>query len=211
MARKDANGNWLNPKGNAYPVESINQVDIKRDEVVEKIVAQATDLQRKMLVSKATYQAQIERYMRWLSRRLKADETGKGNVTLTNYSGDQQVIVKVNDILVFDERLAIAKRKINKCIKKWSKGANRNLRIIVNNAFETDRAGNVNKNAILGLRKLKIGDKEWKSAMEIIADSLNITGTKSYLSIRTRRGSESKWQTVNLNFSTIEADESDAE
>lgn len=211
MARKDSDGNWINAKGNAYPVESINQVDIKRDQLVENIVIQAMALQTRMRTAKASYQAQIDKYMRWLAKRLKADEAGKGNITLTNFSGDQQIIVKVNDILVFDERLAIAKRKINKCIKKWSKGANRNLRIIVNTAFETDKAGNINKNAILGLRKLKIGDKEWKEAMEIIADSLNSTGTKSYLSIRTRRGAESKWQTVNLNFSTLEANESDAE
>ncbi len=203
MALRNAKGEWLDPRGKAYPASMVHPLDKNRDQTVEAIVRNALALQERMKKEKERYHKRIAKHIAYMEKKLQGERTGKGNIKLTNFSGDKQVEIKINDVQEFDERLQIAKAIIDDCFKRWSKGANQNLIVAVNEAFDVDRSGNVNKNRILGLRRWKINDPEWKRAMDIISDSLNTTGTKQYLAIRVRDGAEGAWKTVNLNFSTL--------
>jgi len=113
----------------------------------------------------------------------------------------------LNDIIQFNEKLQIAKTIIDECLHKWSEGAHKNIRVLVDQAFQVDKKGKLNTSAILKLRTLNIRDKDWKRAMDLIADSIQVVGTKQYLNIRVRDidfdGTPGKWHTVNLNFSSI--------
>ncbi|MNR12659.1 hypothetical protein D3C85_1290270 [compost metagenome] len=52
---------------------------------------------------------------------------------------------------------------------------------IIQDAFEVDREGKVNTGRILSLRKLNIDDERWPTAMQAIADSIIVSGTKAYV------------------------------
>ena len=204
MARKNKSGEWLDSRGKAHPENMIQQIDKRRDQTVEQIVKWALALQERMRKEKVRYYAKIDKHIAYIEKKLGEELAGKGNIRLTNFSGDMQVEVRIKDVQEFDERLHVAKKIIDGCLKKWSKGANQNLVVAINEAFDVDKAGNINKNKILSLRRWKVSDPDWKRAMEIISDSLNTTSTKQYLVIRKREAGEGKWKTINLNFSTIE-------
>lgn len=102
-------------------------------------------------------------------------------MTLTSYNGRYKIIRAVDETISFTEGLVIAREMIQRCIQRWSDGANAHLIALVNKAFETDRDGNLSTARVLGLASVKIDDTEWTAAIEVIHKSVQVTATKSYL------------------------------
>ncbi|MBX3660700.1 MAG: DUF3164 family protein, partial [Ramlibacter sp.] len=105
----------------------------------------------------------------------------KGNVTLLSFDGRHKITRQVAENLVFDERLQAAKALIDECIHTWSKGSNDNIKVLVNQAFQVDKAGKINTGRVLALRSLKITDEKWLQAMQAISDSTRVASTKAYV------------------------------
>jgi len=105
----------------------------------------------------------------------------KGNITLTTYDGRHRLVVSISDRITFDERLQVARDLIGDCIEKWSQGSRNEIRILVQDAFQVDKAGKINTARVLGLRRLEIADPDWQKAMEAISDSIQVSGSKQYL------------------------------
>jgi hypothetical protein len=105
----------------------------------------------------------------------------RGNVTLTTYDGRYKLCVAVNDTIQFNEKLQVAKTLIDNCIRRWADGSRSEIKLLVEDAFYVDKQGNINKNRILGMRRLAIEDAEWQEAMKAITDSIQITSTKTYI------------------------------
>ena len=61
---------------------------------------------------------------------------------MDNFSGNLRIELKVNKINEFDERIQLARQKIESCAERWSEGANENLQVVVANAFAVDKRGN---------------------------------------------------------------------
>lgn len=203
MAIKNKAGEWLDPRGRAIPESYVPDLDKKKDRLIEQSIKEMKTLEKKMRETKVKIMARIEKYKEQVGAALEVENTGKGNLTLTGFSGDKQIEFAMNDILEFDEKLQFAKAMIDQCIKKWSEGSNQNLRVVIDQAFEIDKKGKVNSQAIFKLRQLKINDPDWKKAMELIADSLTVSGTRQYLIMRERKSAAEKFKTINLNFSSI--------
>ena len=203
MAIKDKEGNWIDPRGQVVPQAYVKPLDRKRDHEVEMIVKESLALEKRMKILKEKFINRIIKYREAIEKETGIKLEGKGNMCLTSFSGDKQVEFSMNDIIVFDEKLQIARQLINECIGEWSVDSNKNLKVIVNQAFELDKKGKVNAQAILKLRQLNIRNAKWKNAMELIGEALSITGTRQYLNIRTRENSSAKFRTVNLNFSSM--------
>lgn len=207
MANKDKDGNWVDPRGRTVPPSFIQPLVRKRDSVVEQSVRAALTLEKRMKETKRKIMGWIADYINKMVDDLGAPRSGKGNIILTGFSGDKQIEFRINDVITLDEKLQVAKSKIDECLIRWSKDAHRNLRVIIEQAFQVDKHGNVDTRRILGLRKLKIRDKRWNEAMDLIADSIDITGTREYLKIKTRKHSTDKFRNINLNFSSINLDD----
>ncbi|MHA1585658.1 MAG: DUF3164 family protein [Promethearchaeota archaeon] len=203
MSKKDEFGNWIDVRGNTVPQRYVKPIDQKRDRVVEAIVNKALRLQKNMEQMKADIQQKLDKYVKFLEKETDVVRTGKGNMTLTNFSGDHQVEFAINDIIEFDEQLQMAKELIDRCLVKWTKEGNKNIQAVITQAFNVDKKGQINKIAILKLRNLNIKDAEWKRAMDLISESIKISGSREYLNIRTRKDNKSRYKTVNLNFSSI--------
>ena len=109
-------------------------------------------------------------------------------MTLTSYDGSMQLVRALANTVEFDERLVAAKALIDECLTEWSEGARPELRTIVHDAFSTDKKGQLATHKILSLRRIKIDDPKWLSAMEAINDALQVTGSKTYVRFYERDG-----------------------
>jgi len=206
MAKKDEKGNWLDPRGKGIPQKYIPTIERQRDKAVEDIHAIVDKLEAQMQKAKVAVLDRIESYLVGLEKECNAKREGKGNLTLTNFSGDKQVDIAINDLIDFDERLSLAKTKIDACLTEWSEGSRDEIAMIVRQAFNLDKKGNVNKGMIVRLLGYEIKDARWKEAMDLIRHSMQVRGTKQYLKVRRKEilesGSE-QWTTANLNFSAM--------
>jgi len=205
MASINKDGDWLNRNGKWTPAVNVQPHLKRRDAAVMKIVDRSLNLQARMIKEKAFLIGQVMKYIEYLKRQHGITEKSiDGNLTLSNYANTYQVDISINDMITFDERLNIAKTLIDNCLRRWTKRGRVEMRAIVGAAFNVDKKGKVNKYLILGLRNLNIRDKEWNRAMGLIINSMQVSGTRQYITFRTRADKDSKWDIINLNFSSLQ-------
>jgi len=127
----------------------------------------------------------------------------KGNLTLRSYDHSMEIKVQIHDFLVFDERLQAAKALIDECFSKWSEDIPNELKIIITDAFQVNKEGNINTGKVLDLRRHKIENELWQRAMNAIADSIQITGSKRYIRLYRRDGQDSPARLIPLDFAAV--------
>lgn len=190
--------------GDLTPISLIQPIDLARDDLVLQIVEQAKHVQGELAAFKAGVFADIAAFVELSAEQYGAKLGGnKGNVTLVSFDGRYRIQRAISETLTFDERLQAAKALIDECIKRWSEGSNDNIRVLVNDAFRVDKAGEINTGRVLGLRRLKIDDKEWQQAMLAISESVAVTGSKSYVRIYERVGDTHKYEPISLDIAAV--------
>lgn len=193
-------GYWRNARGGLDPIETIKPIDKARDELVHELIAGAKALSGDVARYREKALGDIASFVQLSAEQYGAQLGGtKGNVSLISYDGRYKVLRAIAETLSFDERLQAAKALIEECLTEWTKGARPELRAIVNRAFETDKAGNLNTNAVLALRRLDIQDDRWARAMQAIGESLQVVGSKSYIRLYERVGDSDKYQLISLD------------
>lgn len=187
-------------KGRLVPVELIKPVDLLMDEVVKKVARYAVELS-----------AQVSRYKQHTLddvagfKALLAQEHGttigggKGNITLTSFDGLTKVSVKIADLTMFGPELQNAKAKVTECIRTWSEGSRPELIALVENAFQVDQEGRVNRSDLLYLLRLNIEDPLWIEAMDLIRKAERPMGTKEYVQVHRRTHTGAKWELVAID------------
>jgi hypothetical protein len=175
-------------QGRQVPVEVVKDIDKLRDQTVKSIMARTLDMRDKLTYFKQDVWSDIQEFL-----TLSAEQHGvklggkKGNISLTSYDGRYKLLVAVNDTMQFNEKLQVAKALIDSCIKRWSSDSRPELKMLVDDAFYVDKTGNINKDRVLGLRRLAIDDAEWKEAMTAITDSIQVVSSKTYMRFYERR------------------------
>lgn len=199
-------GYWESADGSLIPASKVSEIDKERDKLVKKLCAQAKTLNEAMASFKLNSMGDIAAFVQSSADRYEVKlrgAAGKGNVSLVSYDGRFKVVRAVAEKIAFDERLQIAKAKIDECIHLWAKGANKNLQVLVNQAFQTDREGNVSAGRILALRRYDIQDPEWKLAMDAIADSMRVSASKSYVRFYVRNDATGEYEPIPLDMAAV--------
>lgn len=169
-------------EGRFVPLKLIKEIDRQRDDLVKEYINKAKELSVKIQTFKKESFNDIAAHVSLGAERYNLKIGGnKGNVTLLSYDGRYKIIRSVAEKLDFNESLAAAKELIDRCINKWSVGANAELKAIVNRAFKTDREGKISTLKVLDLMTVKINDEEWKMAIQALSDSMSVSSTKSYV------------------------------
>jgi hypothetical protein len=169
-------------QGRQVPAELVREIDKLRDQTVRRIADEAMKMKDVLAAFKRRIRDDIYTFVELSANRFGKSWGGKkGNITLTTYDGKYRLIVAMNERLVFDERLQVARKIIGDCLDKWSDGARPEIRMLVNDAFQVDKAGNISAARVLGLRRLEIQDDEWREAMRAITESIQVSGSKQYL------------------------------
>jgi len=143
----------------------------------------------------------VEKYLSKIADTYGQD--WKGNAELTNFDGQYKIEVRYRERIQFDEKIQIAKQKIDECLKRWSENSNLNLQAVIKEAFQVDKKGEIAKSRILGLRKYNIKDAEWKMAMDLIDQAIQVTSSKQYIAFYFRPSPDKPYQQVSLNFSAM--------
>ena len=166
-------GYWEDARGCLIPVEQIKEIDKARDELVREKVAKVKAMQRELKALKLELMGDIAAFVELSAERYGAKLGGdKGNITLQSFDGRYRIKRQYNESIGFDEGLRAAKALIDECLEEWSRDSPSPLRVIVEAAFQINKEGRINTNAILGLRRHKIEDDRWQRAMQAIGDSL---------------------------------------
>lgn len=119
-----------------------------------------------------------------------------------SFDGKYKVQRSVGEHRVFDERIQAAKAKIDACITRWSEGSSDQIKALVELAFRVNKQGHIDVNQVLGLRQLNIQDKDWLSAMDAIAESIQVVGKTSYLRIY-ERNEDGSYQQISLDIAKL--------
>ncbi len=197
-------GYMKNSMGHLVPVDQVGERDKLADETTRELLEAAKTLQTAMTRFKGMAMGTIESFVELSGEKYGAKMGGKkGNVTITSFDGSIKVQRQVAEHLEFDERLQAAKALIDECISEWSEGARGEIRALVNHAFQVDKEGRVSTGRVLSLRQLDIQDEKWQRAMQAIADSMQVTGSKAYVRIYERQGDDGPYVAVALDLAAL--------
>lgn len=180
---------WLDAKGNRVRLANISATDQMKDEVARRLVEQAKGVQATMAEFKKTAFDEVMAAKGLIFEKYGVSLGGKkGNITLKSYDGSVEVQVAVADVISFGPELQAAKALIDECIEDWAEGANDNIRTLVEDAFQVNKAGRIDTGRVFGLRRLKMTDKKtgapdprWARAMDAIADAVQVDGSATYI------------------------------
>ena len=181
-------GDWIDPQGRKVPADNVQPADQMKDELVRRGIASAEALQGSLSAFKSAILDEALAAKELLFEKYGAKVGGeKGNITFKSYDGTLEMQVAVSERMSFGPELQAAKALIDECIEAWSADGNRNIRALVEHAFEVGKEGRIDTGRVLGLRKLRMTDDDgnpdpkWARAMEAIADALRVDGSATYV------------------------------
>lgn len=197
-------GYMKNAQGHLVPRANVREQDLMRDEVARSLAGEASVLNKALAAYKKKALGDIADLVKIAGERYDVVLGGKkGNVCINTYDGKYKVQRSVADRIQFTEEIEAAKALINQCIARWSEGANDNIRAIVDRAFSKDTKGQLKTASVLDLMRLDIDDDEWKRAMEAIRDSIQTTGTATYVRVYERIGDSDQYKAIPLDLAAV--------
>lgn len=197
-------GYWKDASGNLIPESKVKDIDKLRHQVVTDLCTMAEHARDGLAAFKLHAMQEVAALVATSMEQYGVKSGGeKGNVTLTSFDGQYKLVRQMQDRIVFGEELLAAKALIDECVQEWSEGANDNIRVLVNHAFQTDKEGKINTGRVLGLRRLAIKDAAWQQAMQAIADSMQTASTKPYVRFYKRDEGTGEYRAISLDVATV--------
>lgn len=188
-------------KGALVPVALIKPQHLLEDELVRKVMGYAIALSAQVARFKEHTFDDLGQFEALLAQQYDAKLGGaKGNKTLTSHDGLFKITVQVADNIVFGSELQIAKSLVDECLNEWSQGSRDEIRAIVQRAFNTDKAGQINRSEIFMLLRLDITDERWQRAMQAIRDAMRVEGSKTYVRCHRRTDIDGAWIPVTIDL-----------
>ncbi|MEL7167556.1 MAG: DUF3164 family protein [Pseudomonadota bacterium] len=177
---------WIDAKGRLVPDDLISDMDRDVEEVVRSIEGYAVTLMNEIARFRGHSVDDVNLLVELLFDKYDAKRGGeKGNVSFTSYDGKVKVEIRVQNEVHFGTELQVAKALLGEYLEEVSDGVPDVIKALLNHAFKVDEHGRVNREQMYALRRLKIDPPhpKWDKAMEAIADSMRIIGSKEYFQI----------------------------
>ncbi|SMH35992.1 DUF3164 family protein [Maritimibacter sp. HL-12] len=188
-------------KGNLVPVELIKPQHQLEDEMVRKVIGYADALSDQVARFKAHTFEDLGDFEALLAQDYGLTKGGaRGNKTFMSFDGLFKVQVQVADYIDFGPELQIAKGLVDECLNEWSADSRPEIRTIVTRAFNTDKAGQINRSEIFMLLRLEIDDARWAQAMQAIRDAMRVVGSKTYVRCYRRAAQDAPWQAITIDL-----------
>lgn len=175
-------GYMKGPDGTLVPEAKVKPQHKLEDEMVRELAAAALSLNVQLRCFKKRALDRSTSFLDLLAQEYEVSRGGrKGNVSFRSYDGTVEMQIAVSESLSFGPELQNAKALVDACIARWSEGANDNIRVLVDHAFQVNKAGRIDTHRVLALRRLAIDDAEWKRAMDAIGDALRVHDSTTYV------------------------------
>lgn len=197
-------GYWRDGEGRLIPENMVKPIDKARDDLVRELVGKAKVASAILADFKTKAFGDIGAFVEMSGEQYGVKLGGvKGNVTLLSFDGRFKIVRQIQEHLVFDERLQAAKQLIDECIQTWTEGSRDEIKALINDAFQVNKEGKINTARVLGLKRLNISDEKWLRAMQAIADSVQVAGSKPYIRIYERIGDTDQYQPISLDVAGV--------
>ena len=197
-------GYWRDGEGRLIPENMVKPIDRARDDLVRELVGKAKAASAILADFKTKAFGDIGAFVEMSGEQYGVKLGGvKGNVTLLSFDGRFKIVRQIQEHLVFDERLQAAKQLIDECIQTWTEGSSDEIKALINDAFQVNKEGKINTARVLGLKRLIISDEKWLRAMQAIADSVQVAGSKPYIRIYERVGDTDQYQPISLDVAAV--------
>lgn len=194
-------GYWVDARGVLTPHNLIKDIDRDRDHLVGELVEQAIMVSCALIELKSRAFADIQAFIDLSAEKYGAMKGGKkGNVTLYTFDGRFKIQRAMQDRIALDERIQTAKALIDDCLADWTTGARPEIKALINEAFDTDKEGNINTGRVLALRRLDIEDERWQQAMMAIGEAVQVVGSRSYIRVYERVGDTDEYRPIALDI-----------
>ena len=203
---------WKDSAGRMVPLANISESDQMKNELAQRLCAAAEQVRDQAAEFKRNSMAEMNAARDLIFERFGAKVGGeKGNFTIKSFDGSCYAEVSVAERVSFGIELKAAKSLIDECIENWAAEGdlNPNIRALVEHAFQVNKAGRIDTQRVLGLRKLKMvgtdgnPDPVWDRAMDAVAEALNVDGTAIYLRFYRRNPTTDRHEQIALNFSDL--------
>ena len=197
-------GYWTDARGVLTPVSLVKEIDRDRDELVGEIVEQAIAVSSALQALKARAFADIQAFIDLSAEKYGAMKGGKkGNVTLYSFDGRFKIQRAMQDRIALNERIQSAKALIDACLADWTADARPELKALINEAFDTDKEGNINTGRVLALRRYDIEDERWQQAVLAIGEAVQVVSSKSYIRVYECVGDTDEYRPIALDIAGV--------
>lgn len=197
-------GFMKNAVGHLVPVNMVKPIDRARDDLVRELMKHAHATNELLKAFKLRVFGDVAAFANLSAEQYDAKLGGKkGNITLHSFDGAFKIQLATADNITFDERLQAAKALIDACIAEWSQGSRPEIMVLVQQAFQADKEGNLNTGRILALRRLDITDPRWQTAMKAIGESVQVVGSKQYIRFYERVGDTDQYVAISLDIAAV--------
>ncbi len=206
MAKLDEKGFWINKKGEGVHKDLVRVDKQLEDETVEQLINKAKEVTSYLKQIKNEAFETVESFRDLLLQKYDIDikkNSKKGNFTIENYSATAKVMINIQDSIAFDNKLGIAKIKIDEYLHEKTKGADPEIQTLINKAFEVDKKGEVSPKKILALKSYDIKHPLWVEAMNIIDEAVEIVSSKSYIRFYERDNIEQEYKQIRLDIAGV--------
>ena len=200
---------WKNAQGHMIPLSQISGSDQMKDEVANRLCAEAEEVQAIVAAFKAKAFAEMNAARSLIFEKFNAKIGGaKGGFSVRAFDGSCEAKVEVAERVSFGIELQAAKALIDECIESWASDGDLDPRIrtLVEHAFQVNKAGRIDTQRVLGLRKLPMKDRQgnpdaaWARAMDAVTEALNVDGTATYMRFYRRNSVTNRHEQISLNF-----------
>ncbi|WP_405119184.1 DUF3164 family protein [Pseudomonas leptonychotis] len=193
-----------NGAGHLVPEHQVREHDKLRDQVANGLAVRALAINAFLVEFKRDALADIDDLIAISNEKYGVTIGGKkGNASITTYDGKFKVERQMAERLTFTEEILAAKELIDRCIRKWSEGADQHLRVLVDRAFRANKQGQIKTGDVLSLLRIEIDDVDWKLAMEALKDSIQVNGTAVYIRVYQRVGDTDRYDPINLSIAAV--------
>lgn len=202
MAKTDKDGNWLDARNKAVPVEYVPELDRARDAMVERLFKMALKLEKAIAAFRVDALCELDTYLAKLAKANKVKESWKGNISLDSFDGSLRIQRRMDDLIGFNESLQLVKTQLDEWLRDRLDGVDESLAKVVGQAFNVDKAGRVNTAMIMKLLRLEIKDPKWQKAMAILKESIVVNARRQSVVFQAKEVTDSgeNWRKVCLSF-----------
>jgi hypothetical protein len=200
----DKNDYMEDGQGRLVHIDNVEEIDKTRDGLVQHLICNVLELEKAMVSFKKQSMGEIDAFVELSAMEYDVKFGGKkGNMTIYSFDMRYKIQVQISEFIVFDERLQVAKKMIDECFNEWAKGSPSELKTIINDAFQVDKEGNINAKRVMDLRRHKFDHQLWRKAMDVIADSIKVVGSKRYVRFYRRKDNQDQWQNISLDMAAL--------
>lgn len=192
---------WLDAEGSMRPEDAISKADKQKEEIIDDIFAGVFHAREGIANFKKHIMEALDAYIEKQAKKAKV-EGWKGNITIQNYDATRRIMVRKSEIQNFNEKLQFAKAKFDEWVIKKTQGGDADLAEIAQKAFEVDKAGQINRSFLFKLLRYSIKDPDFKKAQELLRESIETNGSKTYVLFQIKNESNG-WDNLSIDFQSL--------